>query len=286
MMRAGSAYMSGIAAAAGLHPRSTKVLRPPFRLYGAERVLVGEQTRIGPSVGIAAKSVPPTAGPARIKPPAAGPMTANPGPARSPLNTSPPATTADPPRRAVTAQAVTETVPAVAQPSSPETATRPTLVPEEVVREEAPVPLSVLERQRPRPDESIAPIVRAEPVDRQRLPAGEDAATVTRADLTTPIEQPAPARAAHEPRALTPEPSSPIAIGPQDTPHTASPTPVRPSARQQQAPSVQIGVIDVTVLPSPAPPIPIAPQAASPAPAAASAPLSRGVGSWYGLAQR
>jgi hypothetical protein len=287
MRRAGSAYMSGIAAAAGLRPHGTKVLRPPLRLYGAQRVLVGEQTSVGPSARRAIASAPAMPAPARAKPPVTSPRATTPGPTNSPLGISPPATADVPAAPVVTTRVVTETAPAPAQPSSVEKATRPPLVPADA-REKAPVSPPVLERQpppEPEPRETVALIRGARPVDRSRAPAAEPAAAV-QADLLPPIEQQAPIQAAREPRALTLEPNTTIPVGPPGTPHTVSQTPVRPSTRQQQTPTVQIGVIDVTVLPSPAAPISIVPQAPSPVPAAAGTPLSRGVGSWYGLAQR
>jgi hypothetical protein len=289
MKRPGSAYMSGIAAAAGPRPGSTKVLRPPFRLYGAQRVLVGERTTIAPQTRPPIASAPETAASAGIKPPVTSPVAAGPRPSNSPSSTTTPATTKAPAAGAVTTRGMTETVPAPTQPLTAEEVTRPTLVRAEVRGEETPVspPAPALqpppERQPPAP---VAPIRGSEPADRPRIPADELAATVVQANLTPSDKQPPSTESARESRALTPEPSSTIAIGPRATSQTVSPTPARPSTRQPEAPSVQIGVIDVTVLPSPAPPIPIAPQAPSAGPAAVSAPLSRGVGSWYGLAQR
>jgi hypothetical protein len=287
MKRAGSAYMSGIAAAAGLHPRSTKLLRPPLRLYGAERVLAGEQTRIGPSARpLASPAAAPTAASAPTMPASPGTRLRIPG------------------LRLTDTEAAAGPV----RPANPITTTRPTLEREAARRGSAPVEQPVLEpavaESQPlagqQPLEPIAaapgaqpihaPVITLEPANGvtgrratpPRAPAHEPAASAARSDLSVPDEQPPAAQPAREP-VLTLEPVSTTQIRPQGAP---SPAPARPSTRQQQAPAVQIGVIDVTVLPSPGPPISIAPQAPSQAPAAAGAPLSRGVGSWYGLAQR
>jgi hypothetical protein len=289
MKRATSAYMSGIAAAAGSQPRSTNLLRPPRRLYGAERILVGEQSTIGSSARAAAPAAPAMRTSTGIESPVTGPVATNPGPASPPLINAPSVTAEVPPAGVSTADVTTEAVAGPMQALNPGRTTRPALEQAEARGEQAPVTPPALERQpstRRQQRELVAPVRGAEPVDRRPAPAAQLAATVAQAALTEPIQQPQATEAPREPRAPTLEPISTTPIGPYSTPRTASPAPARPSTREQQAPAVQIGVIDVTVLPAPAAPVSIAPQAPAPATAEAGAPLSRGVGSWYGLAQR